>query len=63
MGVLKSMFTIGDILLQALCFMETGKTWVPAKPWEASSNGAHISELTLLPAPVQKLLHNLMKED
>ena len=50
-------------LLQALCFMETGRTWVPAKPWEANSFGAHISELNLLPAAVQKLLHMFKKEE
>ena len=49
-------------LLQALCFLECESTWVPAKPWEAGSMGAHISGLHLLPAPVQKLLQNLIKE-
>ena len=50
-------------LLQALCFLEAGRTWVPPKPWEAGSSGAHISELVLLPAAVQKLLQNLKKEE
>ena len=49
-------------LLQALCFLECESTLVPAKPWEAGSMGAHISGLHLLPAPVQKLLQNLIKE-
>ena len=50
-------------LLQALCFLEAGSTWVPPKPWEAGSFGARISELALLPDAVQKLLHKLKKED
>ena len=49
-------------LLQALCFLERGETWVPAKPWEAGATSAHIRELSLLPAAVQKLVHSFMKE-
>ena len=47
-------------LLQALCFLERGETWVPAKPWETGSTSAHIRELSLLPADVQKLVHSFM---
>ena len=47
-------------LLQALCFLERGETWVPAKPWETGSTSAHIRELNLLPTDVQKLVHSFM---
>lgn len=58
----EDMYALED-LLQALCFLETGRTWVPAKPWEANIFGAQISERNLLPAAVQKMLDNLKKEE
>lgn len=49
-------------LLQALCFLQSGETWVPAKPWEAGSMGIRISERDQLPEDVQKLLQNFLKD-
>ena len=49
-------------LLAALCFLERGETWVPAKAWETGGTSAQIRDLSLLPAAVQKLVHSFMKE-
>lgn len=48
-------------LLQALCFLETGSTWGPSKPWQPDVSGNWVEEARQLPEPVQQQLKHLLE--
>lgn len=41
---------------QALCFLETGRTYLPAKPWAPAEESKWVADARLLPPPVLQLL-------
>lgn len=41
---------------QALCFLEAGRTYVPAKPWAPAEESKWVADARLLPPPVLQLL-------
>lgn len=48
-------------LLEAMCFMEEGRTWVPHKPWEHDIASKWVSDMKQLPKAVQQRVETLMK--
>lgn len=38
--------------MQALCFLEVGRTYVPAKPWALQEEGKWVADARLLPPAV-----------
>lgn len=46
-------------MLQAACFAEAGRTYVPAKPWEAGARPRWVDAAQALPKTVQALLAQL----
>ena len=49
--------------LQAACFLESGKTWVPAKPWERERDGVWVEgQVQLLSKEAQRLVAMLSRE-
>lgn len=55
-------FELEDIL-QALCFMEVGETFVPAKPWEHGTMGKRVLDLQTLSPSVRKHIERLLDEE
>jgi len=49
--------------LQAACFLESGKTWVPAKPWERERDGVWVDgQVQLLSKEAQRLVAMLSRD-
>jgi hypothetical protein len=46
-------------LLEAMCFLETGRTWVPNKPWEQDITSKWVDDMKKLPMGVQHRLQHL----
>ena len=47
-------------LLQALCFLETGSTWLSSKPWQSNVLGKRVDQADQLPEPVLQRLKHLL---
>ena len=47
-------------LLQALCFLETGSTWVPKLPWDHQGVSKRVEEVELLPEKTKEVLSSLL---
>jgi hypothetical protein len=54
-------FGLEDIL-QALCFLETGETYVPPKPWEQQLKGKRVRDVSLLSETARKQLEKFLTE-
>ena len=50
-------------ILQALCYLESGQTFVPAKPWRQGVPSKWVVDVQLLDAEVQKHLTMLLDEE
>lgn len=50
-------------MMQALQFWETGKSFVPAKPWKAGTHSHIVKDVHLLSKEVQQHLERLLDED
>ena len=55
-------FGLEDIL-QALCFLETGCTYVPPKPWHHGSEAKVTEDVASLSQEVQNHLERLLDEE
>lgn len=42
--------------MQAVCFLEAGKAFVPAKPWDPRDESKWVTELHLLPTEAQQYI-------
>ena len=47
-------------LLQGLCFLETGSTYVPKKPWDSRGISKTVSDVDLLPEDTRGVLESLL---
>ena len=47
---------------QAVCFLETGRTYVPPKPWSQDDEAKWVGELLLLSPEVQQLVQRFAAE-
>lgn len=45
---------------QAICFMQSGATYVPAKPWDNTSVSKMVREVNLLPETVQQAIEKML---
>ncbi len=55
-------FGLEDIL-QALCFLEAGNTYVPPKPWDLGSEAKIVEDVAGLSQHVQDHLERLLDEE
>lgn len=46
--------------MQATCFLHTGSTYVPAKPWEQGQQGRMVADVALLAEDIQKQIASLL---
>ncbi|PSC71468.1 heat shock [Micractinium conductrix] len=54
-------YSLEDIL-QAVCFLEEGRTYVPPKPWSQGEEGYWADQLVLLPAAAQQFVARLREQ-
>ena len=48
--------------VQAVCFLEEGRTYVPPKPWSQGEEGYWADQLVLLPAAAQQFVARLREQ-
>lgn len=49
-------------LLQALCFLEAGRAFVPAKPWRPQEESGWVGEEHLLPPAVRQFVQRFRQQ-